>query len=413
MRGIRNSSRLAALAANSQKVADDNQLDYTDDDEECRPADDEGDDGEEYRPGADKRRAGSRGGTAPLLVPTRYDEKWEKRFNELTAYQAKHGDCKVPQKQGELGTWVHRQRLLRKKGELNQDRVDKLNEIGFSWSVKAEAEESKWQKRFNELTAYQAKHGDCKVPQKQGELGTWVHRQRLLRKKGELNQDRVDKLNTIGFSWSVQADANESKWEKRYVELTEYQAKHVDCNVPQKQGELGMWVNKQREAHKKGELNQDRVDKLNEIGFSWSVKAEAEESKWQKRFNELTAYQAKHGDCRVPARQGELGWWVDRQRSKYKRNKLSLERTRQLVSIGFEFSLLGDATVRTDQLSDAEDSDDEFVGDYNDCNELPKMDTKEEAPTPSSNPSFDEDDFTFGWENGEGLPTEVPGMFGV
>ncbi|EJK71799.1 hypothetical protein THAOC_06726, partial [Thalassiosira oceanica] len=61
-------------------------------------------------------------------------------------------------------------------------------------------------------------------------------------------------------------------------------------------------------------------------------------------------------------------------------------------------------------LSDAEDSDDEFVGDYNDCNELPKMDTKEEAPTPSSNPSFDEDDFTFGWENGEGLPTEVPGI---
>ncbi|EJK65364.1 hypothetical protein THAOC_13780, partial [Thalassiosira oceanica] len=162
MRGIRNSSRLAALAANSQKVADDNQLDYTDDDEECRPADDEGDDGEEYRPGADKRRAGSRGGTAPLLVPTRYDEKWEKRFNELTAYQAKHGDCKVPAKQGEMGTWVHNQRRLRKKGELNQDRVDKLNEIGFSWSVKAEAEESKWQKRFNELTAYQAKHGDCK-----------------------------------------------------------------------------------------------------------------------------------------------------------------------------------------------------------------------------------------------------------
>ena len=47
----------------------------------------------------------------------------------------------------------------------------------------------------------------------------------------------------------------------------------------------------------------------------------------------------------------------------------------QLVSIGLEFSLRGDTTVRTDQLTAADSSIREYPDDYDDSDELPKMDT--------------------------------------
>ena len=59
---------------------------------------------------------------------------WETRFNELVQYKAKHGDCNVPRSQGQLGKWVNNQRTIYKKGKLSQDRIDRLNGIGFDWT---------------------------------------------------------------------------------------------------------------------------------------------------------------------------------------------------------------------------------------------------------------------------------------
>ena len=67
-------------------------------------------------------------------------QQWETRFNELVQYKARHGDCnaprgrKVPQSQGPLGRWVHKQRDGYKKSKLSQDRIDRLNGIGFDWT---------------------------------------------------------------------------------------------------------------------------------------------------------------------------------------------------------------------------------------------------------------------------------------
>ena len=100
-----------------------------------------------------------------------YDEQWNARFKELLDYRSQHGDCNVPQKHGTLGTWVTSQRSAYRDEKLAQDRIDRLNSIGFKWTLKEGGPKVPWETRFNELVQYKAKHGDCNIPRRQGQLG--------------------------------------------------------------------------------------------------------------------------------------------------------------------------------------------------------------------------------------------------
>ena len=68
---------------------------------------------------------------------------------------------------------------------------------------------------FERLKEYKEEHGDCLVPQKYAEdpkLGQWVAAQRALSTVDEkTKQERRDKLNSIGFVWSVRERGRSSK----------------------------------------------------------------------------------------------------------------------------------------------------------------------------------------------------------
>ena len=101
----------------------------------------------------------------------------------------------------ELGTWVITQRGLYHKGEQSEERIQKLEDIGFFWSK----EEEDWNFKFNQLRMYQDKHGDCLVPTGYAdnkELAYWVSLQRKQYKLGTLKQSKVNKLNDLGFRWN-------------------------------------------------------------------------------------------------------------------------------------------------------------------------------------------------------------------
>ena len=71
---------------------------------------------------------------------------------------------------------------------------------------------------------------------------------------------------------------------------------------------------------------------------------------WQERFNELVLYKEKNGNCNVPRSQGALGRWVNKQRTKYKKGKLSRECTSQLEGEGFNWSKEKPWKERFDEL---------------------------------------------------------------
>ena len=62
--------------------------------------------------------------------------------------------------------------------------------------------------------------------------------------------------------------------------------------------------------------------------------------RWERRFQEIVEYKSKKGHCDVPntyRRNSQLARWVNKQRNRYKSNKLLDDRFRRLQQIGFHF----------------------------------------------------------------------------
>lgn len=123
---------------------------------------------------------------------------WEERFRKLSEWKKKHGHCAVPIAQGELGTWVSKQRQLRKRGKLSKEKVDALDSLKFTWST-AEAD---WEDKFKRLVEWAREHGHASVPFNEGELGWWVNTQRQCKRKGKLSPSRESRLESLGFVWN-------------------------------------------------------------------------------------------------------------------------------------------------------------------------------------------------------------------
>jgi len=134
-------------------------------------------------------------------VTSTYDDLWEQRLNQLIEYKGEKGNTNIPIRISPLGRWVKRQRELFKKGELSDERINSLNEIGFEWQ--GVHKDLQWEKYFDELVAYKEEKGDTKVPRSLGKLGSWVRRQRQSFKEGAMTEERTNKLNELGFEWII------------------------------------------------------------------------------------------------------------------------------------------------------------------------------------------------------------------
>jgi len=102
-----------------------------------------------------------------------------------------------------------------------------------------------------------------------------VSHQRQAKKKEKLNQERIHRLENVGFTWVRKRGGigGDEKWKEKYAELQSYREIYGDCNVPGKWPEnegLGIWVGNQRQTKKKRRLSQERIAKLDAIGFVWA-----------------------------------------------------------------------------------------------------------------------------------------------
>ncbi|KAL7544248.1 hypothetical protein ACHAWF_007625 [Thalassiosira exigua] len=191
---------------------------------------------------------------------------------------------------------------------------------------------------FAELKRYKSTHGDTLVPATypaNPSLSTWVdntrqwYRIRMEAEKFDIMTDeKIEQLNAIGFVWN-QFDHN---WNVRYEELKEYIAEHGNALVPHpysRNQSLSHWVDRQRRLYKRRQEESDpyhkeeilksgRIEKLNEIGFTW----DALEAQWLECFEDMKRYKKNNGDTlvsKVCADHPFLGGWVDRQRLDYRR----------------------------------------------------------------------------------------------
>lgn len=140
----------------------------------------------------------------------RSEERWNRNFRALRAYYARHGDLDVPQNYVttdglQLGQFVknmrhHRDTKYRKC--LTPDRVVMLTEMGMIWDVN----EYRWHQGFKAAQQYFRMHGDLQVPRRfvtrdSFNLGSWISYQRKKHNQGELSEEHIKQLNSIGMIW--------------------------------------------------------------------------------------------------------------------------------------------------------------------------------------------------------------------
>ena len=282
-------------------------------------------------------------GVAREAAYNKYDVKWHQMLEKLKEYKSKTGNCNVPRTDKEnrkLARWVKTQRAVYKSGKLEEDRKHKLDNVGFDWEITRKIQyEDMWDASFAELVEFQRKNGHCNIPCRKElqTLHSWVKLQRRRCKETQVNlkplsQRQIDLLNSIGFIW-----AQEEKWNDKYERLKGYQLEHGHCDVPKaynQDQELGMWVQYQRSKYQNNELLQDRIERLEKIGFSWRTRERADE-RWQASYEELLAYYHENGHTLVPSNSGPLGTWVRRQRGSIRDARILLQRKKLLDDIGF------------------------------------------------------------------------------
>lgn len=210
------------------------------------------------------------------LIRRRNKQSWDDSYLELVAFRQKHGHCNVPHYLEDYSLARSGSRdKKRVKDDLQQDQIARLNQIGFNWSKKIARFEQRWKDQFQELKKYKGRHWDTKVPITDPQIGQWVSSQRKSYHRGTLCQDRREKLDEVGFIWTIHSayerdmSLSVSKWRDMFAMLVEFHREHGHCLVPRfyKDNKLRNWVWNQRTKLKKGRIPENHKKLLDEIGF--------------------------------------------------------------------------------------------------------------------------------------------------
>jgi hypothetical protein len=128
----------------------------------------------------------------------------------LKQFKKREGHSNVPQSHKEdganLGPWVANQRQLKRKEKLDPDRQKIVEALGFELVLFERRANMPWEDILSLLEEFKTREGHCRVPISHTEdkikLGSWVGKQRHLKKTGKLDPDRQMRLDEVGTEWA-------------------------------------------------------------------------------------------------------------------------------------------------------------------------------------------------------------------
>lgn len=284
-----------------------------------------------------------------IIITAGYLAKWDSMFARLIQYKEQYNSVVVKNDfhDKSLYGWYTKQKKLYSHNLLPTEHKEKLDSIGFYWDDAHKLYwDSIWETRFNELLQLKNEPNWPNLKRYKDNtqalfsISNWIAEQRGKYKKKELNENQIQRLESIGFIWDMKkifldGIKDDDGWFDSLTELQEYKDLHGDCNVSQtdsKYKQLGKWLNDQRTNKKRNKLDKSRIDLLDEIGVVWDMDV----YNFELIINELKAYKLKYGDYNVPVNyKGNLtlGNYVYR----VKTNGLKEEwKIKRLTEIGFD-----------------------------------------------------------------------------
>ena len=279
----------------------------------------------------------------PGWVWKSHADKWDKFYGALEEYARLTGSADVASTLTidglRVGAWVQNQRNLKIKGQLDDERALRLEQLP-GWLWKRDFTARRWEEGFRRLDQYVELNGDSRVPDgyriEEYTLGTWVQKQRATYQEGRLKKEYAHRLEALrGWIWESVRD---ERWELGLQHLEEFVQRNGNARVAAKcvfNGyRLGTWVNSQRTRYAEGSLEVERIRRLESVsGWAWDARADI----WEEGFQHLSNYVAEHGDSRVPkpymSGDFRLGQWVGVQRSNNNRGNLCTARRERLEAL--------------------------------------------------------------------------------
>jgi hypothetical protein len=112
----------------------------------------------------------------------------------------------------------------------------------------------------------------------------WVTRQRTGHTNAEMQSDRKDLLDEIGFAWNSERarkyytfknyDHSDNIWNQQHEKLVEFKRQNGHCVVPRRYEQdksLGLRVSKQRGEQSRNKMRPDRKELLDVLAFVWKA----------------------------------------------------------------------------------------------------------------------------------------------
>lgn len=258
-------------------------------------------------------------------------EEWIKINNRIPSSTSKD------EIERRLGVWCRERRQDKKEGKLDDDKIKKLDNLTF-WFWEKDISEN----NYNELKEWIK--NNKRIPSQTSKdeiekrLGLWCSKQRQNKKKGKLDENKIKKLENIdNWIWSPEIIIEKKSFEDTYNEFKEWISNNKRIPSANSKDEiekrLGSWCNKQRQSKKKGNLDEDKIKKLENLSF-WF---------WEKDdpFNNNIYKYVKfiEENKRIPSTISKnetekfLAIWANNQRLNKKKNTLDEERIKKLETI--------------------------------------------------------------------------------
>ena len=203
-----------------------------------------------------------------------------------------------------------------------------------------------WELMYEKAKQYYKANGHLNVPRryktKEGHsLGNWIFTQRKVysgTQYGNLNENRIKKLEAIGMVWDNVRDLS---WQRYFQEAEAYAREHNNLNIKAtyitKRGiKLGSWLSNLRTYRKnniqQNYLTKERIEALDKLGMVWDVP----DYLWEQNYAACVEYHRTHGDLDIPndyvSKDGlKIGAWVRRQRSLRQGKAVGTELTKDKI----------------------------------------------------------------------------------
>jgi hypothetical protein len=221
-------------------------------------------------------------------------EKFVKHFEEVLQLAKKNDGISLPRNNAKtrvLANFLDNQKRRKYLPNDEREMLEALKPYGYDIDARIDKDrEDSWETRFKELVDYKERVGHLRVSKSDPttrKLSRWVNQQRQNEKDNKLSEGQKQRLLSIGFVFICTCgngkkkrftDDQEITWNKMFGNLCKYKEEQGHCDVPftyENDPELARWVSVQRIVFRLGKMDQSRRQRLEDIGFTWSLKKPA------------------------------------------------------------------------------------------------------------------------------------------